>query len=331
LKGRIGFTTTIPVEILFASGHIPCDLNNLFITDEQPMRYIGRAERDGFPKSMCNWVKGIYGVIMEKGVDEVLTVMEGDCSNTRALAEILQYRGVQTFPFSYPYDRDEAVLKREIQKFMAWCGVTESTLAAVEKDLAEVRSSLESIDTMTWQDGLVTGAENHLWLVRASDMMGDYRQYGSMAKEFIERVKGRAASSGIEIGYIGVPPIITDLYEYTEGLGTRVVYNETQRQSSLPFRGRDIVDRYLFYTYPYGVFARLPDIKQEIATRRIKGIIHYVQAFCFRAMEEVIFRETLGVPILTIEGDLPKPLDTRTKLRIEAFVEVLKGRLNGES
>jgi len=33
---RVGFTTTIPVEIIFAAGKIPVDLNNVFITDEDP-------------------------------------------------------------------------------------------------------------------------------------------------------------------------------------------------------------------------------------------------------------------------------------------------------
>jgi benzoyl-CoA reductase/2-hydroxyglutaryl-CoA dehydratase subunit BcrC/BadD/HgdB len=51
------------------------------------------------------------------------------------------------------------------------------------------------------------------------------------------------------------------------------------------------------YTYPYGIFARLKDIGDEIARRGIKGIIHYVQAFCFRAIEDVILRETISVPI----------------------------------
>jgi len=36
------------------------------------------------------------------------------------------------------------------------------------------------------------------------------------------------------------------------------------------------------------------------------------------------------VPVITIEGDLPRHLDTRTKLRLEAFVEMLKGRVDGE-
>jgi len=302
----------------------PRDLNNIFITDPDPMRYIERAERDGFPKSMCNWIKGIYGVVMEKAVDAVITVMEGDCSNTQALAEILRYKGIKTIPFSYPYDRDKEALAREIEKLMVELAVKRDALARVEEEIESVRSDLALIDRMTWKERRVTGAENHLWLVRASDMLGDHRKYHRMAEEFLKEAEGRQGIEGVNIGYIGVPPILLNIYEFIGSVGGHVVYNETQRQFSLPFAENDIVERYLSYTYPYGVFARLADIKEEIGRRNIKGIIHYVQAFCFRAIEDVILRETIGAPILTVEGDLPRTLDARTKLRIEAFIEMLQ-------
>ncbi len=324
-KGIIGFTTTIPVELIFAAGYEPCDLNNIFVTDRDPGRFIERAERDGFPKSMCNWIKGIYGVIMEKEVAGVITVMEGDCSNTQALAEILRYRGVRTIPFSFPYDRDREVLAREIEKLSKELSVDEGSLTDVEVRIAGVRCKLSEIDTMTWSERNVTGAENHLWLVGSSDMLGDMEGYGSSADEFIASARKRESFQGIPLGYIGVPPIVTGLYDFVESVGGQVVYNETQRQFALPYETEDIVERYLLYTYPYGIFARLKDIGDEIARRGIKGIIHYVQAFCFRAIEDVILRETISVPILTVEGDLPRALDTRTKMRIEAFVEMLEG------
>jgi benzoyl-CoA reductase/2-hydroxyglutaryl-CoA dehydratase subunit BcrC/BadD/HgdB len=127
-----------------------------------------------------------------------------------------------------------------------------------------------------------------------------------------------------------VPPICPDLHEFVEGRGCRIIYNEVQRQFALPYFSGDMVDRYLRYTYPYGIFARLSDIKEEIARRGLQGIIHYVQAFCYRLVEDIILRESLGVPVITIEGDLPKPLDGRTKLRLEAFVEMLQGRMDGD-
>lgn len=322
----VGFTTTIPVEIVFASEFKPCDLNNVFITDSNPMRYIEKAERDGFPKSMCNWVKGIYGVVMESHIDTVIAVIEGDCSNALALSEILSYKGVRVIPFAYPYDRDRKVLKREIEKLIDELSADIKVLAVVEKEIELVRSNLALIDRMTWHDKLVTGQENHMWLVCASDMMGNYKNYNVMAEEFIKNVKTRRKIKGISIGYIGVPPILLDLYGFCESIGAHVVYNETQRQFSLPHSSKDIVKRYLDYTYPYSIFYRIEDIKKEIKRRSIKGLIHYVQAFCHRVMEDVILKDALDVPIMTIEGEVPKRLDARTKLRIEAFIEILENR-----
>jgi len=288
------------------------------------VQYLEKAERDGFPKSMCNWIKGIYGVVMKKKIDAVITVMEGDCSNTQALAEIFQYKGIRTVPFSFPFDRDREVLQREIEKLKSAFSVNDEDLNVVEKEIHSVRSALEVIDRLTWDERLVSGYENHLWLVRSSDMLGDYEAYYSMAHDFTEEVKARSPIEGVRVGYIGVPPIVPDIHDFIQSVGGHVVYNETQRQFILPFKAISLVDRYLKYTYPYGVFARLEDIQKEIEKRQIQGIIHYVQAFCYRAVEDVILRETLGVPMITIEGDIPKPLDSRTKLRVEAFIEMLR-------
>jgi benzoyl-CoA reductase/2-hydroxyglutaryl-CoA dehydratase subunit BcrC/BadD/HgdB len=323
---KVGFTTSIPIEVLFAAGLVPCDLNNLFITDPDPQAYIERAEADGFPKNLCNWIKGLYGVVIAKDVRTVVCVMEGDCSNTRALAEILSYKGIRVVPFSYPYDRDRTSLEHEIEKFRGAFGVSTADIQAVEQALEVVRRSLEEIDRMTWEDGLVTGKENNSWLLSASDMEGDYGSYEKTCLDFIREARQRKGLTGIRIGYVGVPPITLDLYDFLEGLGCHIVYNEVQRQFSLPYFSCDIVDRYLYYTYPYGIFPRLEDMKKEITRRGIQAIVHYVQAFCYRVVEDVIMRELLGVPVLTIEGDLPRALDGRTKLRLEAFVEMLKGR-----
>jgi benzoyl-CoA reductase/2-hydroxyglutaryl-CoA dehydratase subunit BcrC/BadD/HgdB len=330
MNDSVGFTTSIPVEVLFASGRRPCDLNNLFVGHDDPLHYIALAEKDGFPKSMCNWIKGLYGVIREEAIDTVVTVLEGDCSNTRALAEILTYKGVRTIPFSFPYDRDREGLSREIGKFANLFGVDPDRLAAVDESIQAVRRSLADIDRLTWIERRVTGFENHLWQVSASDMEGSFEEYGEKARAFIDRARQRSPMEGIPIGYVGVPPISPDLYEFVEESGCHIVYNEVQRQFALPFFSGDIVDRYLLYPYPYGIFARLEDMKQEIHRRGLAGIIHYVQAFCYRAIEDVILKESLDVPVITIEGDLPHHLDTRTKLRLDAFIEMLKGRVDGE-
>ena len=71
-------------------------------------------------------------------------------------------------------------------------------------------------------------------------------------------------------------------------------------------------------------WGRLADLRKAVATRRLDGLVHYTQSFCFRQMFDQILRDQLPVPILTIEGDRPTPLDSRTRMRLEAFVDVLR-------
>jgi len=130
----------------------------------------------------------------------------------------------------------------------------------------------------------------------------------------------------VRLGFLGGPPIFHGFYEHMESLGARVVFNEVQRQFSMPFDEEDIVERYLRYTYPYGMEGRLRDIEKEIHERRLDGLIHYTQTFCYRQIYDMILRESLSLPILTLEGDRPGRIDSRTAFRIETFVEMLKDR-----
>ena len=328
--GRIGFTTTIPLEILFAARETPIDLNNVFITHPEKKALVEEAELEGFPRNMCGWIKGIYAVTKRSGLDEVIAVTQGDCSNTQALMETLQLKGVKIFPFSYPYDRDEELLHLQIKKMMDHFGVTEAATERVKMRLDKIRERLTLIDQLTWQAGTVSGFENHYFLVNASDMKGDFEAFEKEVEDFLKEVKGRDRfGTEIALGYVGVPPIYDDLYSFIEALGARVVFNETQRQFSMPYRTTTLLEQYLRYTYPYDIFSRLRDIRGEVQRRRIVGVIHYVQSFCFRQIEDLILRYEIDLPILTIEGDKPTSLDARTKIRIESFIEMVKEKQEG--
>jgi benzoyl-CoA reductase/2-hydroxyglutaryl-CoA dehydratase subunit BcrC/BadD/HgdB len=324
---RIGLTSTIPVEIIFAAGKVPVDLNNIFITSPEKEAFLSQAEAIGFPRNTCGWIKGLYGITLKEGIKEVVAVTQGDCSNTHALMEVLQTRGVRIFPFAYPYDRDRHLLALQVERMMEHFGVTQDQVWEIKEVLDRVRAKAHEIDRLTWQEGVVRGGENHLFLVSTSDMNGDWQAFEEEMDRFLAEIKGRPPmTDGVRIGYLGVPPIFTDLYDYLEDLGGRVVFNEIQRQFSMPFETDDMVEQYLRYTYPYSFFARLEDIKQEILRREIDGLIHYVQSFCFRQVQDIILRQEIKIPVLTIEGDRPAPLDARTRLRLESFVEMLRHR-----
>jgi len=324
---KTGFTTTIPLEVLLAAGRTPVDLNNLFITGGRSLELIETAEDRGFPRNICGWIKGIYGAVLESGIDEVVAVTEGDCSNTRALMEVLSLHDVATVPFAYPHDRNPEALQAEIERFMARFGVGREEVDRAGERLEPIRSKIREVDRLTWQDNLVSGQENHYFQVASSDMNGSPDDFEAELDSFLQEARLRAPSGeSVRLAYIGVPPIIDDLYTFLESQGARVVFNETQRQFSMPYGIRDLVERYRAYTYPYDIFFRLADIELELARRKVDGVIHYVQSFCFRQIEDMIVRRTLSRPILTLEGDKPGHLDARSRIRIESFLELLGER-----
>ena len=301
------------------------DLNNRFIADPDPAAYVRAAEADGFPRNCCGWIKGIYGVARRQGLRDVVAVTRGDCSFTQALMEVLQYRGVRVTPFAFPYDRDPSALSLEIRKMADRYGTTLPDAERWKTKLDGVRRIVHEIDRITWEERTVTGEENHLWLVGCSDFEGDPEDYGRRASEFLESARLRPPRHDLlPIAFVGVPPITSGLHSAFEEAGARVVLNEVSRQFAMPYRSEDLTDQYLRYTYPYSFFDRLADIREETALRGARGIVHYVQSFCFRQIEDILLREEIGLPVLTLEGDEPGPLDGRTRIRIQAFLEMLR-------
>ncbi len=324
---KIGITTTVPVEIILAAGYTPVDLNNIFIMDNEPNKLVEAAETAGYPRNICGWIKGLYSVVLspENNINKIIAVTQGDCSNTHALMETLQLAGVETIPFAYPFDRDYDLLRLQMDKLIKILGTDWDSVEQQRKRLVKLRKKVAEIDALTWQKNNVSGIDNHIFQVSCSDFDGNVDLFEKKVDQFL--LKAQTASEKgeeLRLAFIGVPPICPDIYNYLESIGARVVFNEVQRQFAMPNEVADIVTQYQLYTYPYGVFGRLEDIQEEIDKRNIDGVIHYVQSFCYRQIEDMIFREKLNVPLLTIEGDKPGKIDARTKLRIDSFVEMLK-------
>ncbi len=303
----------------------PVDLNNIFITSPRRHDYIRIAERDGYPRNVCGWIKGMYGVLAaEPDIKTVVAVTQGDCSNTHALMETLQLKGIETIPFAYPFSRSRDDLAREIESLAQRLGTTLSEAGRMNECLEPVRASLDRIDELTWRDNKVTGYENHIRLVSSSDCNGDIESFSRELETFIQKASLREPfGETVRLGFLGVPPIFDDIHDTVESFGARIVFNEVQRQFSLPVRDSGLVDQYLAYTYPYDIFHRLDYIIPELKRRNIQGVIHYVQSFCHRHIEDLVLRKKLPLPVLTIEGETPGNADERTKIRLQAFIEML--------
>ena len=326
---KIGITTTVPIEVLLAAGYAPVDLNNLFITSDNYAKYIDIAERDGFPKSLCAWIKGIYGACIENQIEEIVGVMEGDCSNTKALVEVLKLKGIKIHPFSFPHSHEKEAVKFEIEKLMKHFNVTLEQVESKRQEVNKLRELAKNIDELTYVDGKASGFENHLFQVSLSDLNGSMQEFEKQLKStLVDMADRKSVKRKLRLGYLGVPPMTGDIYSFVEELDADIVYNEVQREFAFPraTEAKDIFEQYYDYTYPYDIGFRIKELKKQIQQRKLDGIIHYTQAFCYRAVEDIVLKDKLDIPILNIEGDKLNTLDARTKLRLEAFLDMLVDR-----
>ena len=326
---NIGITTTVPVEVLIAAGYVPVDLNNLFIGSSGREHLVDIAERAGFPQNCCTWIKGIYGVCIERGIETVLCVTSGDCSNTIMLMEVLKLKGLDVIPFAYPGRPDIELMQQAIGDLAQRMGTTLSSAEEVRRELKQARRLASKVDELTWRDGVVSGLENHLSQVTASDFGGDYRRYERNMSKLISEARTTEPypEDLLRLAYIGVPPVFpADFYAFVERNGARVIFNEIQRQFTMPDAGGSLAEQYCNYTYPYSIYGRVDDIVTQLSRRRVDGIIHYVQAFCHRGIGDIIFRNTVDIPVLTLEGNNDFMLNNHLRTRVEAFIDMLKRR-----
>ncbi|MDD4308829.1 MAG: 2-hydroxyacyl-CoA dehydratase family protein [Candidatus Cloacimonetes bacterium] len=319
---RIGFTTSFPVEVVFAAGCIPVDLNNAFLTQDSDS-HIHNAEIKGFPRTICSWIKGNYNAALTSGLDQVIGIVQGDCSNGNSLVDMIAEEGIPIYRFSFPPQRLYNDLDSQIAKLEAHFGVSRSDTTKVKLRLDEIRTKLQILDSWTWKERLVSGKENHLWLVNSSDFQGNPDRFEEELDIFMNIAAQRdPLPTHLRLAYLGVPPIYRNLYDTISDLGGDVLFNEVQRQFSMPFSTPDIVEQYLQYTYPYSVFDRLKDIQTELDCRRIDAVISYTQSFCHLQIDNLLIKKYIDIPFLTLEGDQPEDMDSRTLLRLESFFEV---------
>ncbi|MCD8352000.1 MAG: 2-hydroxyacyl-CoA dehydratase [Planctomycetaceae bacterium] len=321
----IGITTTVPVEIIYAAGRTPVDLNNIFVADPDANRLVAYAEERGFPQSACAWTKGLYGAIHTRGIKEVVGVIEGDCSNTYALCEILESEGITVHPYGYPVSRRPDDLEEALRRFAASLGTTLEAAEAVKPRLDEVRAIAGEIYALAGQ-GRVHSGELFGALLNTSDFFGDPDKCQADLEAMLATAKAapEPATPPLRLSCCGVPTILADLWDVFEGLGARFVDHEVPRQFALlDGIGKGMVETYIRYTYPYDVFRRIEDVTTEAERQGARGLIHYVQSFCHRQIEDRLWRERVSMPILTLEADRPGRVDERTRTRIEAFMERL--------
>lgn len=333
---RIGFNTTLPLELIILAGYHPVDLNNLFITDSEAEALISDAERKGFPRNICAWIKGIYGAVLKNNLKTLIMVENGDCSNARALGEILEDEGVEIIPFSYPSisrtDKKiyEKAMKIEISRLAEALGLKDSCMNQAANLLDEMRAVLNKVDIANGT-GRLSGVKTLELLLSGTDAGGgnpaEVIFKANETLKALDNIENKSINVQPRLAYVGIPPINCDIINFLEDeLGAQVVYLELPRQFAVPGgipSGLSLAERYSLFTYPGPFRMRFEDITKQLKERKVDGVIHYVQSFCFRAMEDKLLRNWSSMPVITIEGDKTGNIDARTRMRLENFVFML--------
>jgi len=321
---KIGITSTLPVEIIYAADKIPCDLNNIFITASNAQALVARAEKAGIPRNTCTWVKGIYGVLKQSNIKKVIAVLQGDCAHLKSMLEIFSSQEIEIIPLAFPYNKTKLKLRRELEALISHFNTTWSAVIKQKKRLDLIREIAFKLDTKAWQENTITSEQAFQALINCTDFKGDPEKFKRELIQLLKTPLEQAPEFKLRLGLLGVPPVFTNLNSFLEKHRAKIVFHELARQFAMPEYEQKIIPQYLNYTYPYTILDRVQDIILQSKLRKLDGYIHYVQSFCHHQLEDVVLRSKLKLPILTLEGDNLGEIDARTQTRLEAFIEMLK-------
>ncbi len=326
---RIGIFSTVPVEVLFAAGLVPVDLNNLFVTHADPGMLLRQADVLGLPRNGCAWTRGLFGATVALDFRRVVAVPMGDCTNNAAMAGLLKQRGVEVIEFNYPIAglfRDEQ-MELELERFRNQFEISKAEVESTFETIRPVRELLARVDEANWADGTVPGSVARACLLRSTDMGGNPRLFQRRLEKVLEEHDDGARAQGPRLALFGVPAVFDGFLERLEEMGAHVVLTETERDFAMLPPSDSLAQQYLDYAYPYGIEARVDKFNKLLEERRVDGVIIYSQAFCHHNLElAFVERKLAGTPLLVLEGDLPRPITARDGVRLEGFLELLSAR-----
>lgn len=320
----IGFTAPIPLEILIACGRQPVDLRQLFLSAEDPGALIEEAELAGFPVDCDPWIKGFYGCILRHGIREVITVTH-DRPGINELTALLSLHDVKVIPFTYPADRSAESLALEIKKLARYFGAAPVEINQARQKLNGIRSKLQKIDRQFRENPRGSSREVIDLQLAACDMRGDPQAFEDEVDHFqahTERPSWR--SNQLQLACLGDLPLCRNIFESLEEQGASVIYSEQGRQSSMPFNTDSLVEQYRQFTLPYDIFSRMAFCQEDLSNIPINGIILISSNRPEQGIEEILIRQQLKYPLLTLHNTRPGDLDTANRLRTEAFLTSLR-------
>lgn len=305
----VGITALIPPELIYACGKQPLDVNN------------GVPVSLSSPRNkLCAWTAIWRDMILNKrlDIDSLVVVAGGDCHNALVDGQKAELSGMPTHYFFYPFDRDADYLRSQLEKLARFLGgIQDERMFSLISDL---KAKGRTLDELRVNDR-ARGSDVFSALISFSDLTGDPFAF----EKTLDSVPRADIYYSSRVALIGVPPIYPDFHETAEDFGLHVVYDELPYEF-LRLGGSDLdslAGSYRDYSFAGPLETRIRLIQHELQRRRVDGVIHYTQFACHHTLEDEIFRQYLDYPILTVQGDLPRPSTEQLKLRLEAFAEML--------
>jgi len=173
----IAIFSTCPIEILYAAGLVPRDINNLFVTHERPESLLAEAEAAGIPPTVCTWTRALLGTTVAHRFPKALVVVRGDCANNAIVGRLLLPPSVEVIEFSYPQSNsDRPGLRKALRSLMRRLNVAPTQVDAVFERFRPIRQMLLQIDQLAAQ-GRIPAPVARFCLLDSTDMGGDPDKY----------------------------------------------------------------------------------------------------------------------------------------------------------
>jgi benzoyl-CoA reductase/2-hydroxyglutaryl-CoA dehydratase subunit BcrC/BadD/HgdB len=343
------FCSYTPVEILTAAGLQP------YRIVPGPGRAITRADTY-IDRNFCPYVRTCLGEALD-GQYEFLSglVMVNSCDAMRRLYDVWRYNigGGFVHLLDLPrIDSESSIdyfleclvrLKGEIESHYR-VDISDEKLAAAIDERNRSRSLLKELYLLNLERGQPLSGTQVNSVVRASTVL-PREGFITVLERLLEEIGGTGKKTGVEgprlmvTGSVLENPHILGLIEQC---GARVVVDDLctgTRQFWLTVeagnRPLDALARHYLrrVTCPRMKDAgrRFDHVFQLIDEFSVKGVIFYTMKFCDPFLYDVpVLRERLagrGIPSLALEGDYTPGTLGRVKTRIEAFIEMLRQRV----
>jgi len=245
------------------------------------------------------------------------------------MARLLERVGVKVVEFNFPVAKHDrpGVMQVELEEFRKALSASRSNVESWFGRLQPVRTLLDKVDRLCWEEGRLPGAEARLLHLRSTDMDGDPVLFSRRLEKALSQFSSAARRHGPRIALFGVPSAITGLAEKIEAMAALLVLCETEHDFAMIPAAQTIEQQYLDYAYPYGIEARLDKFLRLAREREVEGVVVYSQSFCHHNLELTRVERVLRpLPTVVIESDVPASLSPRDLVRLEGFLSIVRGK-----